>query len=157
MAPAGMGRPPCCDKANVKKGPWTAEEDRKLMAFILGNAGRCCWRAVPKLAGLLRCGKSCRLRWLNYLRPDIRHGGYTEQEDRVICSLYASIGSRWSIIASKLPGRTDNEVKNFWNSFIKKKLRQRGIDPATHEHKPLDPAPCRPRHARQPQRRGQRE
>ncbi|KAE8784406.1 transcription factor RAX2-like [Hordeum vulgare] len=72
-------------------------------------------------AGLNRCGKSCRLWWLNYLRPDIRHGGYTEQEDRVICSLYASIDSRWSIIASKLPGRTDNDVKNYWNTKLKKK------------------------------------
>jgi transcription factor MYB, plant len=72
-------------------------------------------------AGLNRCGKSCRLRWLNYLRPDIKHGGYTEQEDRVICSLYSSIGSRWSIIASKLPGRTDNDVKNYWNTKLKKK------------------------------------
>jgi transcription factor MYB, plant len=72
-------------------------------------------------AGLNRCGKSCRLRWLNYLRPDIKHGGYTEQEDRIICSLYNCIGSRWSIIASKLPGRTDNDVKNYWNTKLKKK------------------------------------
>jgi transcription factor MYB, plant len=76
--------------------------------------------ALP-IAGLNRCGKSCRLRWLNYLRPDIKHGGYTEQEDRIICSLYSSIGSRWSIIASKLPGRTDNDVKNYWNTKLKKK------------------------------------
>jgi myb proto-oncogene protein len=74
-----------------------------------------------RISGLNRCGKSCRLRWLNYLRPDIKHGGYTEQEDRIICSLYNSIGSRWSIIASKLPGRTDNDVKNYWNTKLKKK------------------------------------
>jgi transcription factor MYB, plant len=72
-------------------------------------------------AGLNRCGKSCRLRWLNYLRPDIKHGGYTELEDRIILALYSSIGSRWSIIASKLPGRTDNDVKNYWNTKLKKK------------------------------------
>ncbi|KAI4999308.1 hypothetical protein ZWY2020_003897 [Hordeum vulgare] len=85
------------------------------------------------MVGLNRCGKSCRLRWLNYLRPDIRYGGYTEQEDCVICSLYASIGSHWSIIASKLPGRTDNDVKNYWNTKLKKKaMTMRG--PHHHHH-----------------------
>ncbi|KAE8777800.1 transcription factor RAX1-like [Hordeum vulgare] len=84
---------------------------------------------------LNRCGKSCRLRWLNYLRPDIRHGGYTKQEDRVICSLYASIGSRWSIIASKLPGRTDNDFKNYWNTKLKKKaMTMRGHTTTPHHH-----------------------
>ncbi|XP_077246217.1 uncharacterized protein LOC143886146 [Tasmannia lanceolata] len=61
-------------------------------------------------SGLRRCGKSCRLRWLNYLRPDIKHGGFTEEEDNIICTLYKTLGSRWSIIASQLPGRTDNDV-----------------------------------------------
>uniref|UniRef100_A0A453KVP6 Transcription factor RAX3 n=1 Tax=Aegilops tauschii subsp. strangulata TaxID=200361 RepID=A0A453KVP6_AEGTS len=73
-------------------------------------------------AGLNRCGKSCRLRWLNYLRPNIRHGGFTDEEDRLICSLYASIGSRWSTIAAQLPGRTDNDVKNYWNTKLKRRL-----------------------------------
>nr|XP_010929471.1 transcription factor MYB36 [Elaeis guineensis] len=72
--------------------------------------------------GLKRCGKSCRLRWLNYLRPDIKRGGFSEEEDQIICSLYISIGSRWSIIAAQLPGRTDNDVKNYWNTRLKKKL-----------------------------------
>ena len=116
-----MGRAPCCDKARVKRGPWSPEEDEQLRAYVRANGFGGNWIALPHKAGLNRCGKSCRLRWLNYLRPDIRHGGYTEQEDRVICSLYASIGSRWSIIASKLPGRTDNDVKNYWNTKLKKK------------------------------------
>ncbi|GLJ40988.1 hypothetical protein SUGI_0848550 [Cryptomeria japonica] len=117
-----MGRAPCCDKANVKKGPWSPEEDAKLKAFIeqSGTGGN--WIALPQKAGLKRCGKSCRLRWLNYLRPDIRHGGFSEEEDSVICSLYANIGSRWSIIAAQLPGRTDNDIKNYWNTRLKKKL-----------------------------------
>eukprot|EP01018_Ginkgo_biloba_P033605 Gb_34882 [translate_table: standard] len=117
-----MGRAPCCDKANVKKGPWSPEEDAKLKAFIEqhGTCGN--WIALPQKAGLRRCGKSCRLRWLNYLRPDIRHGGFSEEEDTIICSLYASIGSRWSIIAAQLPGRTDNDIKNYWNTRLKKKL-----------------------------------
>ncbi|KAJ3706276.1 hypothetical protein LUZ61_009981 [Rhynchospora tenuis] len=117
-----MGRAPCCDKANVKKGPWSPEEDAKLKDFIekYGTGGN--WIALPQKAGLKRCGKSCRLRWLNYLRPNIKHGEFTEEEDRAICSLYATIGSRWSIIASQLPGRTDNDIKNYWNTKLKKKL-----------------------------------
>nr|URY18955.1 MYB protein [Zanthoxylum bungeanum] len=129
-----MGRQPCCDKVGLKKGPWTAEEDKKLINFILTN-GQCCWRAVPKLAGLLRCGKSCRLRWTNYLRPDLKRGLLSEYEEKMVIDLHAQLGNRWSKIASHLPGRTDNEIKNHWNTHIKKKLRKMGIDPLTH--KPL--------------------
>lgn len=116
-----MGRAPCCDKASVKRGPWSPEEDEQLRSYVQSHGIGGNWIALPQKAGLNRCGKSCRLRWLNYLRPDIKHGGYTEQEDHIICSLYNSIGSRWSIIASKLPGRTDNDVKNYWNTKLKKK------------------------------------
>ncbi|XP_006654754.2 transcription factor RAX1-like [Oryza brachyantha] len=116
-----MGRAPCCDKASVKRGPWSPEEDEQLRSYVHSHGIGGNWIALPQKAGLNRCGKSCRLRWLNYLRPDIKHGGYTEQEDHIICSLYSSIGSRWSIIASKLPGRTDNDVKNYWNTKLKKK------------------------------------
>ncbi|KAM7278779.1 hypothetical protein ACFE04_005913 [Oxalis oulophora] len=129
-----MGRQPCCDKIGLKKGPWTAEEDKKLSNFILTN-GQCCWRAVPKLSGLLRCGKSCRLRWTNYLRPDLKRGLLSEYEEKMVIDLHAQLGNRWSKIASKLPGRTDNEIKNHWNTHIKKKLKKMGIDPLTH--KPL--------------------
>ncbi|PIN12709.1 Transcription factor, Myb superfamily [Handroanthus impetiginosus] len=127
-----MGRQPCCDKLGVKKGPWTAEEDKKLINFILTN-GQCCWRAVPKLAGLRRCGKSCRLRWTNYLRPDLKRGLLTEAEEQLVIDLHARLGNRWSKIAARLPGRTDNEIKNHWNTHIKKKLLKMGIDPVTHE------------------------
>ncbi|TKY54602.1 Transcription factor RAX3 [Spatholobus suberectus] len=117
-----MGRAPCCDKANVKKGPWSPEEDAALKAYIEKNGTGGNWIALPQKIGLKRCGKSCRLRWLNYLRPNIKHGGFTEEEDNIICSLYISIGSRWSIIAAQLPGRTDNDIKNYWNTRLKKKL-----------------------------------
>ncbi|XP_076926433.1 transcription factor MYB36-like [Bidens hawaiensis] len=117
-----MGKAPCCDKANVKKGPWSPEEDAKLKDYIekYGTGGN--WIALPQKIGIKRCGKSCRLRWLNYLRPNIKHGGFSEEEDNIICSLYISIGSRWSIIAAQLPGRTDNDIKNYWNTRLKKKL-----------------------------------
>ncbi|KAJ6869621.1 protein ODORANT1-like [Populus alba x Populus x berolinensis] len=126
-----MGRQPCCDKLGVKKGPWTAEEDKKLVSFILSH-GQCCWRAVPKLAGLRRCGKSCRLRWTNYLRPDLKRGLLNEEEEKLVIDLHARLGNRWSKIAARLPGRTDNEIKNHWNTHIKKKLIKMGIDPVTH-------------------------
>ncbi|RZC66241.1 hypothetical protein C5167_009933 [Papaver somniferum] len=117
-----MGRAPCCDKANVKRGPWSPEEDSKLKSYIDENGTGGNWIALPQKIGLKRCGKSCRLRWLNYLRPNIKHGGFSEEEDNIICNLYISIGSRWSIIAAQLPGRTDNDIKNYWNTRLKKKL-----------------------------------
>ncbi|KAI4376967.1 hypothetical protein MLD38_014667 [Melastoma candidum] len=121
-----MGRAPCCDKNNVKRGPWSPEEDAILRSYVetYGTGGN--WIALPKKAGLRRCGKSCRLRWLNYLRPDIKHGGFTDEEDEIIYNLYNEIGSRWSVIASQLPGRTDNDVKNYWNTKLKKKLLSSG-------------------------------
>ncbi|KAL2621781.1 hypothetical protein R1flu_001986 [Riccia fluitans] len=120
-----MGRAPCCDKANVKKGPWSPEEDGKLKSFIEQNGTGGNWITLPSKAGLKRCGKSCRLRWINYLRPDIKHGSFTEEEERTIYRLHAQIGSRWSLIAGQLPGRTDNDIKNYWNTRLKKKLVER--------------------------------
>ncbi|KAI4373553.1 hypothetical protein MLD38_011669 [Melastoma candidum] len=130
-----MGRAPCCDKANVKKGPWSPEEDSKLKEYIEKNGTGGNWIALPQKAGLKRCGKSCRLRWLNYLRPHIKHGEFSSEEDRIICTLFATIGSRWSIIAGQLPGRTDNDVKNYWNTKLKKKLMAVGLVPhLNHRH-----------------------
>lgn len=129
-----MGRHSCCYKQKLRKGLWSPEEDEKLIKHIT-KYGHGCWSSVPKLAGLQRCGKSCRLRWINYLRPDLKRGTFSPEEESLIIELHAVLGNRWSQIAAKLPGRTDNEIKNLWNSSIKKKLRQRGIDPNTH--KPL--------------------
>ncbi|XP_058728701.1 transcription factor MYB36-like [Vicia villosa] len=117
-----MGRTPCCDKEQVKRGPWSPDEDAKLKSYIEIHGTVENWISLPKKADLKRCGKSCRLRWLNYLRPNIKHGGFTEEEDTIICTLYSQIGSRWSVIASKLHGRTDNDVKNYWNTKLKKKF-----------------------------------
>ncbi|XP_078160004.1 transcription factor MYB20-like [Carex rostrata] len=132
-----MGRQPCCAKVGLKKGPWSPDEDKRLLEFLLNNP-LCCWRLVPKLAGLLRCGKSCRLRWLNYLRPDLKRGLLSESEEKLVIDLHAQFGNRWSKIAAQLPGRTDNEIKNLWNTHIKKKLAKMGIDPITH--KPVSPS-----------------
>nr|F1B281.1 RecName: Full=MYB-like transcription factor 4; Short=PhMYB4; AltName: Full=MYB-like protein MYB5d8; AltName: Full=Protein EMISSION OF BENZENOIDS III; Short=PhEOBIII [Petunia x hybrida]ADX33331.1 R2R3-MYB transcription factor [Petunia x hybrida] len=126
-----MGRSPCCEKAHTNKGAWTKEEDERLIAYIKAH-GEGCWRSLPKAAGLLRCGKSCRLRWINYLRPDLKRGNFTEDEDELIIKLHSLLGNKWSLIAGRLPGRTDNEIKNYWNTHIRRKLLSRGIDPTTH-------------------------
>ncbi|KAJ8569949.1 hypothetical protein K7X08_006526 [Anisodus acutangulus] len=132
-----MGRAKCCDKEGLKKGPWTPEEDQKLLSCIEEH-GCGSWRALPAKAGLHRCGKSCRLRWINYLRPDIKRGKFSLQEERTIIQLHALLGNRWSTIAAYLPSRTDNEIKNYWNSRLKKRLTKMGIDPMTHKPKITD-------------------
>ncbi|CAH8273227.1 unnamed protein product [Arabidopsis lyrata] len=127
-----MGRSPCCEKKNgLKKGPWTPEEDQKLIDYI-NKHGYGNWRTLPKNAGLQRCGKSCRLRWTNYLRPDIKRGRFSFEEEETIIQLHSIMGNKWSAIAARLPGRTDNEIKNYWNTHIRKRLLKMGIDPVTH-------------------------
>ncbi|KAE8706738.1 MYB306 protein [Hibiscus syriacus] len=117
-----MGRQPCCEKVGVKKGPWTPEEDIILVSYIQEH-GPGNWRAIPTKTGLLRCSKSCRLRWTNYLRPGIKRGNFTEDEEKMIIHLQALLGNRWAAIASYLPQRTDNDIKNYWNTHLKKKLQ----------------------------------
>ncbi|KAK1256624.1 Transcription factor MYB86 [Acorus gramineus] len=112
----------CCSKQKVKRGLWSPEEDEKLINYITSHGHG--W--------LQRCGKSCRLRWINYLKPDLKRGSFSELEERIIIDVHRILGNRWAQIAKHLPGRTDNEVKNFWNSCIKKKLLAQGLDPKTH-------------------------
>ncbi|KAI4389411.1 hypothetical protein MLD38_001640 [Melastoma candidum] len=127
-----MWRSPCCDKNNgLKKGPWTQEEDQLLVDYITKH-GYGNWRTLPKNAGLQRCGKSCRLRWTNYLRPDIKRGRFSPEEEDTMIHLHSILGNKWSAIAAHLPGRTDNEIKNYWNTHIRKRLLRMGIDPVTH-------------------------
>ncbi|KAG6435276.1 hypothetical protein SASPL_100146 [Salvia splendens] len=132
-----MGRSPCCEKAHTNKGAWSKEEDERLISYIRAH-GEGGWRSLPKAAGLLRCGKSCRLRWINYLRPDLKRGNFTKEEDDVIIKLHSLLGNKWSLIAGRLAGRTDNEIKNYWNTHIKRKLLSSGMDLLTH--RPIIPS-----------------
>ncbi|KAL6295964.1 hypothetical protein ACE6H2_004106 [Prunus campanulata] len=97
-----MGRRPCCSKEGVKRGPWTAQEDKLLADYIRAH-GEGKWSSVSKQAGLKRCGKSCRLRWLNYLRPNIKRSNITQDEEDLIIRLHKLLGNRPSKEASSDP------------------------------------------------------
>ncbi|KAI3980692.1 hypothetical protein MKX01_025257 [Papaver californicum] len=116
-----MGRAPCCGKVGLNRGRWTTEEDTILINYIQAN-GEGSWRSLPKNAGLLRCGKSCRLRWINYLKADLKRGNISTQEEDMIINLHNTLGNKWSVIAGHLPGRTDNEIKNYWNSHLSRRI-----------------------------------
>ncbi|KAG9136364.1 hypothetical protein Leryth_020168 [Lithospermum erythrorhizon] len=115
------------EEFELRKGPWTLEEDNLLIQYI-DACGDGRWNALAKCAGLKRTGKSCRLRWLNYLKPDIRRGNLTPQEQLLILELHSKWGNRWSKIAQNLPGRTDNEIKNYWRTRVQKQARQLKVD-----------------------------
>ncbi|KAL5708559.1 Transcription repressor myb5 [Ranunculus cassubicifolius] len=138
---------PCCSKIGLKRGPWTPDEDEILSNYIK-KEGEGKWRTLPKQAGLLRCGKSCRLRWMNYLRPTVKRGQIAPDEEDLILRLHRLLGNRWALIAGRIPGRTDNEIKNYWNTHLSKKLISQGIDPRTHKR--LNPDPDSSTSATQP-------
>ncbi|CAI0552923.1 unnamed protein product [Linum tenue] len=123
----------------LRRGPWTLEEDTLLTHYIARHGeGR--WNMLAKCAGLKRTGKSCRLRWLNYLKPDIKRGNLTPKEQLLILELHSKWGNRWSRIAQHLPGRTDNEIKNYWRTRVQRQARQLNIE--SNSKKFLDAVRC---------------
>ncbi|KAI4307999.1 hypothetical protein L6164_031119 [Bauhinia variegata] len=111
------------ETATLKKGPWTAVEDTILVEYVR-MTGEGNWNAVQKNTGLARCGKSCRLRWANHLRPNLKKGAFSPEEEKLIIELHAQLGNKWAKMATLIPGRTDNEIKNYWNTRIKRRRRQ---------------------------------
>ncbi|MCL7034779.1 hypothetical protein MKW94_023120 [Papaver nudicaule] len=103
-----------------KRGAWKPEEDLILKRYIDTN-GEGKWTTVSKKSGLMRSAKSCRMRWKNHLRPNIKHGQISEDEEDLIIRMHKLLGNRWSLIAGRIPGRTDNEVKNYWNTHLSKR------------------------------------
>ncbi|PIA37179.1 hypothetical protein AQUCO_03000038v1 [Aquilegia coerulea] len=106
----------------MRKGPWLEEEDERLTTYV-ALMGERRWDSIARVSGLRRSGKSCRLRWLNYLRPDLKHGQMNAEEECVILQLQERWGNKWSKIARRLPGRTDNEIKNYWRTHLRKKTQ----------------------------------
>ncbi|XP_028800156.1 transcription factor MYB62-like [Neltuma alba] len=124
------------DDNELRRGPWTLEEDTLLTEYVSAHGeGR--WNLLAKRSGLKRTGKSCRLRWLNYLNPQVKRGNLSPEEQIWILQLYLEWGSRWSKIAQRLPGRTDNEIKNYWRTRIQKQARHLNIDTNSAEFKEI--------------------
>uniref|UniRef100_A0A2N9HR25 Uncharacterized protein n=1 Tax=Fagus sylvatica TaxID=28930 RepID=A0A2N9HR25_FAGSY len=128
----------------LKKGPWTAAEDGILMEYVRKH-GEGNWNAVQRNSGLARCGKSCRLRWANHLRPNLKKGAFSPEEERLILELHAKYGNKWARMAAQLPGRTDNEIKNYWNTRVKRRQRQ-GLPLYPHDIQPSPSSQPQPQH-----------
>ncbi|KAL2924847.1 Transcription factor MYB35 [Bienertia sinuspersici] len=134
-----MVKPTCCDnKLNMRKGlraSWAEDEKDASTFSYLSKHGTTTahWSSVSRKTGPKRCGKNCRLKWNNYVRSDLSNESFTQQEEELIIKLHAAVGSRWGLIAHQLPGRTETDIKNHWNTKLRKKLSEMGIDPITHK------------------------
>ncbi|KAJ6710780.1 TRANSCRIPTION FACTOR MYB33-RELATED [Salix koriyanagi] len=97
---SGRAPPPKGANQGLKKGPWTVAEDAILIEYVKKH-GEGNWNSVQKNCGLMRCGKSCRLRWANHLRPNLKKGSFTPEEEQIIIELHAKHGNKWARMASQ--------------------------------------------------------
>ncbi|XP_020219742.1 transcription factor MYB114 [Cajanus cajan] len=135
--------------SGVRKGAWSKIEDDLLKTWVqIYGEGK--WHLVPQRAGLNRCSKSCRMRWLNYLKPNIKRGDFSEDEIDMMIRLHKLLGNRWSLIAGRLPGRTSNDVKNYWNTYMRRKVqshnndnnvKQQEVESTVKPHEVIKPVP----------------
>ncbi|CAH8375220.1 unnamed protein product [Eruca vesicaria subsp. sativa] len=117
----------CKKEGALRRGPWLEEEDARLVKFVT-LMGEHRWDSLARVSGLKRNGKSCRLRWINYLNPSLKRGPMSKEEEIIIFQLHALWGNKWSKIARRLPGRTDNEIKNYWRTHLRKKVEAQNND-----------------------------
>ncbi|GLJ21741.1 hypothetical protein SUGI_0405460 [Cryptomeria japonica] len=115
----------------LRKGPWMAEEDDILVEYVRKYGPRD-WSSIRTKGLLPRTGKSCRLRWVNKLKPDLKRSKFSLEEEKIVVEMQENLGNKWAKIASYLPGRTDNDVKNFWSTRQKRILRSlQHLEPQT--------------------------
>ncbi|KAJ0255278.1 Transcription factor MYB27 [Hirschfeldia incana] len=117
----------CKKEETLRRGPWLEEEDERLVKFVT-LMGERRWDSLARVSGLKRSGKSCRLRWMNYLNPSLKREPVSQEEEIVILQLHALWGNKWSKIARRLPGRTDNQIKNYWRTHFRKKVEAQNYD-----------------------------
>ncbi|KAK1261267.1 Transcription factor GAMYB [Acorus gramineus] len=123
---------------------WTEREDEILRDYVVKH-GEGNWEEVAKKTGLnKRSGKSCRFRWKEHLKPGLNKSKLSEKEKQLIVRLHSQFGNHWSIIASQIPGRTDNEVKNYWHTRVKRLQREQLLPNSQSQHVKPSPSPPPP-------------